>query len=119
MTEMNSPASNGNPQPPPAPDNTAAPAMPPTCHCSPMAQTGGDRQRAKSSENKISCWFDIKLRTVCEFAVAMPLGGMVICLITALMFQFEHIQETACKVSFKKYFEKNMSHIKIYSYLYA
>ena len=103
MTKMNSPASNGNPQqPPPTPDNTAAaptsPARAPTCQCSPMAQTG-DRHQAKSSE-KIS-WFDIKLRTVCEFAVLMPLGGLVVCLITALTFQFEHIQETACKVSFK------------------
>ena len=111
MTEMNSPASNGNPQPPPTPtvpDNAAAPTITPkTCHFSTLAQTGsGNRHQAKSSENKIACWFDIKLRTICEFAVVMPLGGMVICLITALTFQFEHIQETACKVSSKKCFEK-------------
>ena len=105
MTEMNSPASNGNPQPPPtAPDNAATPTITPkTCHFSTLAQTGsGNRHQAKSSENKIACWFEIKLRTICEFAVVMPLGGMLICLITALTFQFEHIQETACKVSFEK-----------------
>jgi hypothetical protein len=44
-------------------------------------------------------WFRIKFRTVCEICLVMPLVGLVACLLIALAFQFEHIQETACKVS--------------------
>ena len=44
-------------------------------------------------------WFRMQFRTVCEICVLMPLLGLVACLIVALIFQFEHIQETACKVS--------------------
>jgi hypothetical protein len=35
---------------------------------------------------------------LCEICLAMPLVGLVACLVIALLFQFEHIQETACKV---------------------
>lgn len=44
-------------------------------------------------------WFRMQFRTVCEICLAMPLVGLVACLIVALLFQFDHIQETACKVS--------------------
>jgi len=43
-------------------------------------------------------WFCMQFRTVCEICVLMPLIGLVACLIVGLIFQFEHIQETACKV---------------------
>lgn len=43
-------------------------------------------------------WFRMQFRTVCEICLAMPLVGLVACLIVALLFQFDHIQETACKV---------------------
>ena len=54
---------------------------------------------ASASENNSGIWFSIKFKTVCQFCVLMPLGGLVLCLMNALIFQFEHIQETACKVS--------------------
>ena len=53
---------------------------------------------ASVSENNSGIWFCIKFRTVCKFCVLMPLGGLVLCLMNALIFQFDHIQETACKV---------------------
>ena len=51
-----------------------------------------------SSDNG-NVWFRMQFRTVCEICVLMPLLGLVACLIVALLFQFDHIQETACKVS--------------------
>ena len=62
-----------------------------------MNSSGGQQPNNATTTEKV--WFNIKFRTVCEFCVLMPLGGLVVCLITALIFQFEHIQETACQVS--------------------
>ncbi len=44
-------------------------------------------------------WYCVQFRRLCEICLAMPLVGLVACLAIALVFQFEHIQETACKVS--------------------
>ena len=43
-------------------------------------------------------WFRMQFRTLAEICLLMPLIGLLACLIVALIFQFEHIQETACKV---------------------
>jgi len=53
-----------------------------------------DKSTAPSSD----VWFCMKFRTLAEICLMMPLLGLVACLIVALLFQFEHIQETACKV---------------------
>ena len=45
-------------------------------------------------------WFRMRFRTLAEICLCMPLIGLLACLIVALIFQFEHIQETACKVRF-------------------
>ena len=45
-------------------------------------------------------WFRMQFRTLAEICLLMPLIGLLACLIVALLFQFEHIQETACKVRF-------------------
>lgn len=61
-----------------------------------MNSSGGQQPDNATTTEKV--WFNIKFRKICEFCVLMPLGGLVVCLITALIFQFEHIQETACQV---------------------
>jgi len=53
-----------------------------------------DKSTAPSSD----VWFCMKFRTLAEICLLMPLLGLAACLIVALLFQFEHIQETACKV---------------------
>ena len=63
------------------------------------ASSASSVSSASASENNSGIWFSIKFKTVCQFCVLMPLGGLVLCLMNALIFQFEHIQETACKVS--------------------
>ena len=56
-----------------------------------------DKSTAPSSD----VWFCMKFRTLAEICLLMPLLGLAACLIVALLFQFEHIQETACKVILK------------------
>eukprot|EP00094_Tigriopus_californicus_P006057 TCALIF_05833-PA protein Name:"Similar to CG7990 Post-GPI attachment to proteins factor 2-like (Drosophila melanogaster)" AED:0.06 eAED:0.06 QI:0/0.75/0.8/1/0.75/0.8/5/515/362 len=43
-------------------------------------------------------WVRFSFRQLCQICLAMPLVGLVVCLLIAVIFQFEHIQETACKV---------------------
>jgi len=52
----------------------------------------------KATGENGNVWLRIKFRTVCEICVSMPLIGLVACFIVSMIFQFEHIQETACKV---------------------
>merc|ERR1712029_185742 len=43
-------------------------------------------------------WYRLPFRQLCEFCLAMPLIGLLICFVIACLFQFGDIQETACKV---------------------
>jgi len=52
----------------------------------------------KDTEKNGNVWLRIQFRTICEICVSMPLIGLVSCFIVSMIFQFEHIQETACKV---------------------
>jgi len=52
----------------------------------------------KATGENGNVWLRIQFRTVCEICVSMPLIGLVACFIVSMIFQFEHIQETACKV---------------------
>lgn len=52
----------------------------------------------KDTEKNGNVWLRIQFRTICEICVSMPLIGLVACFIVSMIFQFEHIQETACKV---------------------
>ena len=54
-------------------------------------------------------WFRMQFRTLAEICLLMPLLGLAACLIVALIFQFEHIQETACKVIILSLIECNLS----------
>ena len=55
----------------------------------------------KDTERNGNVWLRIQFRTICEICVSMPLIGLVACFIVSMIFQFEHIQETACKVSYQ------------------
>jgi len=44
-------------------------------------------------------WYSLPFRTVCELCLAMPIFGLLGCLLIACLFQFGDIQETACKVT--------------------
>jgi len=55
-------------------------------------------QITNSIDGDQQIWFCVKFRRLCEVCLAMPLIGLVTCLAIAVIFQFEHIHETACKV---------------------
>lgn len=56
-----------------------------------VASSNGNNKQEK-------VWYCIQFRKLCEICLTMPLIGLMACLIIALIFQFEHIQETACRV---------------------
>ena len=58
---------------------------------------------ASSSTATPEVWVDLPFRTLCKICLATPLLGLVACLCVAVIFQFAHIQETACKVSHMGY----------------
>ena len=41
----------------------------------------------------------VPFRLLCQICLALPLAGLVACLLMAVVFQFGDIQETACQVS--------------------
>ena len=47
---------------------------------------------------RVQVWYCVQFRRLCQLCLAMPLLGLVGCLIVACIFQFADIQETACKV---------------------
>lgn len=59
---------------------------------------GGGGAGAGPQVGGTEVWVDIPFRTLCKICLATPLLGLVACLAVAVIFQFEHIQETACKV---------------------
>ncbi len=54
---------------------------------------------ASASAAGVPVWLTLRFRRVCQLCLAAPLAGLLVCLAVAVAFQFEHIQETACKVS--------------------
>lgn len=44
-------------------------------------------------------WFRLCFRDLCYFCLATPMFGLSLCLSILVIFQFEYIQEHACKVS--------------------
>ena len=46
----------------------------------------------------VQVWFVVPFRLLCQICLALPLAGLVACLLMAVVFQFGDIQETACQV---------------------
>ena len=46
----------------------------------------------------VQIWYCVHFMRLCQICLAMPLVGLVACLLMAVIFQFGDIQETACKV---------------------
>ncbi|CAG9765358.1 unnamed protein product [Ceutorhynchus assimilis] len=42
--------------------------------------------------------YKINFKNVCLFAVSIPLGALVVCVLSALIFQFDDVHETHCRV---------------------
>ncbi len=63
------------------------------------AEGNGNGGRSSSRNAAPVVWFVVQFRQLCQVCLAAPLLGLVLCLLMAVAFQFEHIQETACKVS--------------------
>ena len=52
-----------------------------------------------AAHRPVQVWFVLPFRLLCQICLALPLAGLVACLLVAVVFQFGDIQETACKVS--------------------
>ena len=61
-----------------------------------------------SGTYKGSLIFTIPFRTFGRVTVALPFGSLVVCLMTAVIFQFEEINKTMCNVSNCLYIYHNL-----------
>ena len=63
-----------------------------------IQQNSSSSPAAACGPNTNTSWYKLTFRSMCEFCLAMPLVGLLLCLTIACLFQFGDIQETACKV---------------------
>jgi len=96
----NSPSCDNNSPPP-----TVSPCMQlkPSASYSSTSEMANHHQHHESIHGRINveqqaCWYRLSFRKVCEFCLAMPLIGLLLCFVIACLFQFGDIQETACRV---------------------
>lgn len=64
----------------------------------PRPDDEGAQQQQQLAAPSVQIWYCIHFMRLCQICLAMPLIGLVACLLIAVIFQFGDIQETACKV---------------------
>ena len=69
----------------------------PTSQITPTADDGTHQQQLAPT---VQIWYCVHFMRLCQICLAMPLIGLVACLLIAVIFQFGDIQETACKVRY-------------------
>ena len=96
-------AANGHHTMAASPGGTMGGSVGDQCCC--RSDAAAIQQNSSSSSPAAACdpttttsWYKLTFRSMCEFCLAMPLVGLLLCLTIACLFQFGDIQETACKV---------------------
>ena len=86
----------------------AVPEAPPPSYPHPSADPPGTTadhgaQQLQQLAPSVQIWYCVHFTRLCQICLAMPLLGLVACLLIAVIFQFGEIQETACKVRFEEH----------------